>query len=289
MKDVNWDDLRLFLRVAEHGGLSSAARQTGVSAPTLGRRILALEQRIGQVLFKRAQTGYTLTAFGEGLLRRVKAMQAAAQPVQELIGAQGTRPVVRLSAGTGTAMFLADRYSALARPGDEFHIAFITAEAVLDIAHREIDLGIRNRPADTSNAASLRLGTLRFAPFRAWNTPRPDALGWVGIDPEHARHAASQWARLQGHPICVQTSSIATLHQLVRAGAGIGIMPCMVGDSDPALARAGPLVEELTEEQFLVMHDDDRHRAPVRRLIERLTRLYRDNADLLAGARPLRG
>lgn len=66
-------------------------------------------------------------------------------------------------------------------------------------------------------------------------------------------------------------------------------MPCMIGDCDPSLARVGPIIEELTEQQYLVMHDDDRHRPPIRRLIERLTKIYHDNGPLLAGGRSMRG
>lgn len=284
-----WDDLHLFLHVAETGGLSPAARRTGLSAPTIGRRMLALEQQAGQPLFHRALTGYRPTPVGLALLERVRVMQAAALPVQELLAAQAETPLVRLSAGTATAMFLADRFSQLQRPGDGFRLNFVTTEAVLDIAHREIDLGIRNRPAEAGNLASRPLGTLRFAPYRSYSVSRPELLGWVAIDPAQARHPAARWLHRQNHPITVLASSVATVHMLVNAGAGIGVMPCMVGDSDPGLARAGPIVEELTEQQYLVMHADDRHRAPIRRLIERLAAVYDDNADLLAGLRPLRG
>ena len=47
MADPNWDDLQLFHVVAELGGLSAAAQRTGLSAPTIGRRMLAhLEDRV---------------------------------------------------------------------------------------------------------------------------------------------------------------------------------------------------------------------------------------------------
>lgn len=284
-----WDDLRLFLHVAETGGLSAAARRTGLSAPTIGRRMLALEQQAGQPLFHRALTGYSLTQLGQALLERVRVMQAAAAPVGELLVAQAETPMIRLSAGTATTMFLADRFGQLQRPGDGVRLNFVTTEAVLDIAHREIDLGIRNRPAEAGNLASRPLGLLRFAPYRSHGASRPELLGWVAVDRAQARHPAAHWLHRQGHPISVLASSAATVHTLVRAGAGIGVMPCMVGDSDPGLARAGPIIEELTEQQHLVMHADDRHRAPIRRLIERLATVYDENADLLAGLRPLRG
>ncbi|MEM9813747.1 MAG: LysR family transcriptional regulator, partial [Pseudomonadota bacterium] len=48
MTDANWDDLHVFFHVAEAGGLSGAAKRTGLSAPTLGRRMVALEQAAGR-------------------------------------------------------------------------------------------------------------------------------------------------------------------------------------------------------------------------------------------------
>lgn len=288
MKHLGWDDLQTFFHVADTGGLSGAARRLGVSAPTIGRRMLALEQAAGQQLFERAQTGYTLTEAGTALMKRVRAMQAAAVPVEDLLRQAAETPIIRLSAGTATASFLADKISRLSRPGDGFRLNFVTTEAVLDIAHREIDLGIRNRAAEAGNLASRRLGMLRFAPFRSWSVTQPESLDWVAVDPSHARHPAARWLHDQGHRVAVMASSVATVHELVKAGAGIGIMPCLIGDCDPALVRAGPLIEDLTEHQHLVMHNDDRHRPELRRVIDRICTIYRDNADLLAGAKPMR-
>ena len=78
------------------------------------------------------------------------------------------------------------------------------------------------------------------------------------------------------------------VHDLVRAGAGIGVMPCLIGDLDPALSRAGEIIEDLTETQYLAMHADDRHLPHIRTVIDRLVAVYAENAELLAGARPLR-
>lgn len=285
MKDPDWDDLRLFLHVAEAGGLSGAARQTGVSAPTLGRRMLALERQTGQILFTRSQGGYALTAQGAVLKKRVAVMRHAAEPVRALLSHQAEPPAVRVSAGTATTMFLADMFAELSRPGDEFRLHFVTTEATLDIGHREIDLGIRNRAPDANNLAFRPLATLRFAPYRNRSIPQPDMLDWVAVDPTKARHPAARWLLDQGKPIRVYANSVATVHQLVKAGAGIGVMPCMIGDQDPALARAGPIIEALTETQYLVMHNDDRRRADIRQVIERIAAVYGAHADLLAGDR----
>lgn len=289
MNDLGWDDLRIFLLVADTGGLTGAARCIGLSPATVGRRMLALEQRSGRSLFLRSQQGYALTPEGTALLVRVRAMQAAAVPVESMLSTRAQTPVIRLSAGTGTAMFLADRFSLLSRPGDPFRLAFVTSEAVMDIAHREVDLGIRNRFPESGNLAARRLALLRFAPYRAVGAQMPGALGWVAMDPAQARHPAAHWVHAQGHDVRVLANSVATLHRLIRAGSGLGVMPCMIADRDPGLVRAGPVIEDLTEHQYLVMHDDDRHRPPLRRLIARILRLYRANAALLAGEWPLGG
>lgn len=288
MKSLNWEDLQIFYHVAESGGLSGATDPTGLSAATIGRRMLALEQKTGQTLFHRSQSGYRLTRAGEALQSRVRAMRAAAMPVHEFLTEQAETPIIRLTAGTGTVFFLSDNISRLVRRDDGFRLNFLTTETTLDIAHREADLGIRNRPAQAGNLASRRLATLRFVPYRSWTAQQPDQLEWVGMDPAFARHPATHWLNAQDVPVRFLANSVATVHQLVRAGAGIGIMPCMIGDRDPALARAGPIIQDLTEDQYLVMHADDRHRPQMRRLIDRIVALYRDSAALLAGEQPIR-
>jgi len=64
MTDVNWDDLKLFHIVATEGGLAGAASLTGISAPTIGRKMLFLERTMGRTLFIRSQQGYKLAPDG---------------------------------------------------------------------------------------------------------------------------------------------------------------------------------------------------------------------------------
>ncbi len=49
----DWNDLKVFLALAEQGQLTSAAKRLHVSHPTIARRIKALEQQIGARLFDR--------------------------------------------------------------------------------------------------------------------------------------------------------------------------------------------------------------------------------------------
>src|SRR3546814_17748144 len=52
----DWDNLRVFLALAEEGSLTAAARRLRVSHPTVERRIKALGDELGTRLFARART-----------------------------------------------------------------------------------------------------------------------------------------------------------------------------------------------------------------------------------------
>jgi DNA-binding transcriptional LysR family regulator len=287
MKNLSWDDLRLFILVARGGGLSTAARTAGMSPATIGRRMLSLEQSVGRVLFVRRQSGYELTPDGRTLLARALAMEAGARPIEEWLAADAGRPLVRISAGTWTANFLADHFAALWTPGDPFRIGFKTTEAKLDIAHREVEIGIRNAAPESPYLAARRIGEVAQAPFRARNRAAAEDDAWVAIAPEDMSTRSARWVLAQpGIAIAAWANAPRTLRDLIRAGVGKGVLPCFAGDRDPRLERAGPTIDALREGQWIVMHDDDRHRPEVRAVIDRIAALLEAHGPLFRGERP---
>src|SRR5688572_15359057 len=74
MMDLAWDDVRLFLAIADHGSLTEAARHLKVGQPTVSRRLGELEERLGHALFQRSVEGATLTAAGERWLTPARHM-----------------------------------------------------------------------------------------------------------------------------------------------------------------------------------------------------------------------
>lgn len=45
--DIDWNHVRALLATVEAGSLSAAARRLGLTQPTLGRQVAALEQTLG--------------------------------------------------------------------------------------------------------------------------------------------------------------------------------------------------------------------------------------------------
>ena len=71
---LNWEDIRLFLSVAENGSFSAAAREMGIGQPTLSRRIAQFESQLDKQLFNRLRHGCELTAFGQQLMPTAEKM-----------------------------------------------------------------------------------------------------------------------------------------------------------------------------------------------------------------------
>jgi len=77
----DWNHARAFLATVEEGSLSAAARALGLTQPTLGRQVAALEAELDVVLFERVGKSLILTETGLELLEHMKKMYEAANRV----------------------------------------------------------------------------------------------------------------------------------------------------------------------------------------------------------------
>lgn len=287
--DLAWDDLRLFLAVARLGGLSAARAATGLSAATIGRRMSALERDLGEPLFVRRQTGYALTPAGRELLSHAEDVEAAVRGIARWREAAGGERVVRVSTGHWTADFLARNIGAIWRPGEGVRVEFVTASERLDIGRRAVDLGIRNARPTGAALAGRRTNTVAFALYGARDRPADAAAGpFVALASGGTEVPSTRWLIARhGDRVALRANTAHVARELIAAGAGPGVLPCFVGDSDDRLARMGGLIAELSNEQWLVSHHEERHRPEVRAAAGRIIALLRANAALFAGQRPL--
>ena len=285
MKVENWDDLRLFLHVAEQGGLAGAAEKTGISAPTIGRRMLALERATGRALFVRARTGYELAPDGHVLLDRVRAMYEAAQDIADWHETAHSMPIVRLLSDTTLSCFTAVSLRHLWTPNDAFRVCFKTCEAVLDLTHRDADIGLTAERPETGNVAARRSVRVAYAPYCAQGFDHRRHTNWVSLGTDVANQPWKRWAFEQPDRFITNwVNCPRMMFDLVKAGAGIGVVPCFIGDSDPAFVRAGRVIEELNHDLWIVLHDDERGRESVRTVADRLSALLAANAALFSGS-----
>jgi len=284
MKNLDWDELRLFHVVAETGSLAAASQDTGISSPTIGRRMASLEKATGRKLFIRHQTGYELAVDGHALFEKVRQMQRQAGDIEQWASGAYQLPKVTISAGTWTTRFLGRHLSEFWTPDEPFRLCFKTSEARLDISHREADIGIRNHRPASGNLASRQAVNVAFAPYCHRDFDPDTKANWISIGRESDRTPSSSWVQSQPDLwITMWVSTPLALLDVIKGGGGQGVLPCFVGDEEPDLKRTGPIIEELTHVSWIVMHDDERHDPIKRTVIDRLANLLRANQDRFAG------
>jgi DNA-binding transcriptional LysR family regulator len=279
---LSWEDLRLFVMVARAGSLSAAARSTGTSVATLSRRMKGFEAATGRRLFLHGAQGYTLTADGRALLERTARMEAAATDIATWQSGDEGPQRVRISAGTWTAQMLAEQVDRYWQAGASWVPEFVHCNVEMDIARREIDIGIRNgRPAHAW-LAGRRTGTVTYAVYA-----RSEAVeGWIGPSHDAALVRSGRWIMTRHADRVVTTSNEPRLSlALAQAGVGRVVLPDFVGERAPGLVRVSEPIGELQSEEWLVAHHEARHDPPIRAALEALAGFLRsaDRASL-AGA-----
>ncbi|MCY0093175.1 LysR family transcriptional regulator [Hoeflea ulvae] len=261
-----WSDLRLFLAVAREGGLSPAARTTGRSAATLGRRMLALERAIGRDLFVRHERGYELTADARALVDELTEIETRIGRLTAPPAEQG-RPLVKISAGTWTTLVLLENLEEITGIPADIRLRFVSAESTLDMAHREVAIGIRNRRPSDTNLAGRSLSRVEFAPYARADAPDR----WIKV---MAETPSARWLdKMVGNDGVCEVNAPRNSLDLALAGKGIALLPSFIGDRQPTLRQTGATIPELAHDRWIVSHQDDRHLPEVRRTIDRLCRV----------------
>ncbi|MDT0683435.1 LysR family transcriptional regulator [Roseicyclus sp. F158] len=264
---IPWGDLSAFLAIARQGGLSAAARDIGSSAPTLGRRMRAMERALGRELFVHRSHGYDLTAEGAQLRDRLL-------PVEDIIAratlpaSDGALPLVKISAGTWTALALTAVLRSITGDPPDLRVRLLQGEDVLSIPRREAAIGFRSRRPTDTGLAGRRIQRVEFAPFATADAPDD----WIVV---RADTPSAHWvAERCGDGIAVEANSPRLALDLALSGFGRAMLPTFLGDRQAGLERTGPVVDDLAHDQWLVSHDDDRDLPEIRRALDRIGRAF---------------
>ena len=249
--DIPWDDVRLFLGIAETGSLSAAAKRLRIAQPTVSRRLAELEARLGESLFSRSVAGTALTSFGEGLVEPARRMAESAVDLERAAERRHVAPagVVRITAPPGVAFdFVAPFAAWLRQRLPEVRLEVIATVRYVDLVRREADLALRvaSPPQrDLVTVASLEHGVAAYASKKYIDRlPRRYRLAdvdWIGWAPplEHLSPNPQLAARIPGfRPVFASDDFVV---QLRAAEAGIGAI--FLGRVRHRFSRAAVLEE----------------------------------------------
>jgi len=275
MQFMYWDDLQFFLALARTGLLSAAARQLDVDATTVGRRVKRLERCLGgQVLFMQRRDGHVLTEAGRRLLSRAEAIERETDAITsggDRATGEQIRGRLRVSAseGFGTWM-IAHHLDEFACSHPQLAVDLAANTGFLDPSRREADVAIllarpQRGPLLAKKLTDYRLQLYAANDYLAAARPvrvrsdlsRHPMIGYIPdllYSPE-LNYLDEVETGIEARLRC---SSINTQYRLLASGAGIGVLPCFIGNQDPTLCRVLPEIT-ITRSFWLVTHQDTRH------------------------------
>ncbi|PYF10527.1 DNA-binding transcriptional LysR family regulator [Rhodobacter viridis] len=293
MEQMTLEALTHFAAIARHGGLSAAARATGVPKATLSRHLRALEHDLGADLVLRGPRALRLTEEGRALYERTAPHLAALLAAgAELRGGRGAvRGVLRISvpallARFGIAAFATD----FLRHHPEVTLEIDVDDRFVDPLRDGYDLVIRANPGPESELVGRLFLRTRGIVAAVPDLPLPEAPeAEVPAVVLSSRPASEIWTllfegeerRLRPRPV-VRSSSMLLVHEAVLAGAGAGILPLSLVAQD---LEAGRLVSwgQIGEAAIgaWVLHPPGHLVRPaVRAFVEEMTRFFRaDTAE----------
>jgi len=102
------------------------------------------------------------------------------------------------------------------------------------------------------------------------------------LEPDLDRREADLFVR-HGLPARGHLVRVGLGVEAIRAGAGLGILPCFVGDADPTLVRLTAPIAELGADYWLVVHPDVKTVPRVRRLIDWVRAAFKEGRPALQG------
>ena len=259
MRDLSFDDLHLFSRVAELGTLSAVARERDVPVCQISRSLTRIERACGARLIHRSTHGLAPTAEGLTFLQYCRRLTGTLDELEGEFASQSrqTGGWVRVAASTVVAEYLLiPGFQSLHDKHPRLNIDLQVEDRLVDMAHDGIDIAIRTGtpPSDTVVARQLGvLGRRLYATpgyLQTHGTPEhPDDLHRHRLITNSAVTLLNRWPFVvKGEPVVVMaegqwcSGSTGITAQLALHGLGISRFATVVAEP---LVRRGLLVPVL--------------------------------------------
>ncbi len=243
--------LAYFVAIVESGGFSRAAQRCNVAQPSLSQQIMKLERELGQQLFDRLGRTVTLTAAGQLLLPRARAILAEVQQIERGLGHEIDEGYGHLAVGfiPTIAPFLLPtvikRFAASCPHAELVVYEDFTDALVNHLVDGKIDVGILSLPLHNRQIATEPICTelLLVASSRqhgliertTFKTKELEQFPFIALNEIHCLGEQVQSFCYQQDvtlDIVCYTSQLSTVHSCVALGLGVSLVPQILAATD---------------------------------------------------------
>ena len=273
---MEWSDIKIFLAVARAGSLGGAARLTGQSQPTMGRRLRVLEREAGQALFQRGAQGFVLTDEGAAVLAHAERMEEEALGFERrLAGQHGEMEgMLRVSSSDWFGVhILTPIFAGFAARHPKVTIELITDSRLFSLARREADLVFRIRRFEEAGVLQRKAVHIDYRVYRAVGTTHGqahDEVPLITLDTAYQDFPDVAWLRkkLPKARIAFGSNSREAQARMCAAGIGLAVLPAPLGDAMPALEAVDLGDAPPGRDVWVGFHQDMRRLGRLRSLVD---------------------
>ena len=280
MHDMNWDDLRILLAVADTGSQSAAASQLGVNQTTISRRLRQLEEDYGVPLLERQRTGYTFTPEAQLLIDQARKIE---QHVLDIARKRANRSrdtlqgrVVIHSTDMVLRYLIAPMLERFYQKYPAIDLVLLTGDDLISLSHMEADIAIRYVRSEQLDIVQKRLFTFQYHYFAS-----PDYLERHPVDLseplkghqllkfEHPAYRPSpeQLRHFEDNMIVLRSNYIEFMIDACRRGHGLMSLQRQFGIRIEGLQEVGlPAHREVP--LWLACHRDNRKLPAIRAVLD---------------------
>lgn len=289
---MDWNLIPTLIAVVQTGSLSGAARQLGVSQPTVGRHVAELETQLCAVLFTRSARGLDPTPMALDIVEKAGPMQAAAADIALYAEGRGQAVdgTVRITASEVAATYILPpilRDLLIAEPGIEVEVVATNSTANLSL--READVAVRMVEPSQQDLIARKLGELELGIFahdsyvaRAGVPQEPRDLAdhvFIGYDRDDLMIRAMQAMGMDAHRhmFRYRTDNQISHVEAICAGVGLGATQASLVQDRPGVRRVLAQLPIPGLPIWLAAHQELRTSARVRRVFDYLADALRDH------------
>jgi DNA-binding transcriptional LysR family regulator len=258
-----------FVRVAESGGFTAAARRLSVSTAAVSEQVQALENALGARLLNRTTRQVSLTEIGRDYYGRCLHILHGLEEADAAAGAAQATPrgQLRVYCHQGVSRFVAPIVTGFLARYPEASVDLRTGDVMIDLVQEGFDLAITALPPPDSTLVSRHLAAGRFilccAPSYLEKHPAPRSPGDLAGH-NCLRYAFAPWGDhcsfldAGGKPVVVRlsgnltTTSRETLLGAAIAGLGLWLAPPFVISHQLASGALVPLLPDYQAPEFEV-------------------------------------
>ena len=296
MTELDWDDIKHFLAISRYGSVRAAADKLGVSHSTVARHIEAFEKRLGVRLFERSPGGYAITAAGEEVLAVAEQIESEIHGLERRIAGRDQQlggairvTMVDVLCTHLLMPHLAEFSNLYPDISLEVVVAHDIAFDTLDLSKREADVALRftqNPPGQLVGKCLANMYCAAYASkeyIKRHDFDNGTTARWIDCV---KRGDYPAWIKNSDYPHIPAKGVFQSLllqFEAAKAGMGIGMLPCFMGDPEQVLQRLPPGVARSTYDLWLLTHTDMRTTARLRVFSEFIANAVRSHRDLIEG------